>query len=132
MNLREILAEAFRFQDHLASDLRARIGALARIATEALDLLLQPRNLSGSLLDGGRNRFVVGLVELEAAQQAHQFDIVRADPGLVQVPKEFGLVLIGEISDKGVKQCWLGLWCAHGSLSGLFVWVDRSWRIGLS
>jgi len=38
MNLREILADSFRFLGDLAGELRAGFGAVARVATEALDL----------------------------------------------------------------------------------------------
>jgi len=48
----------------------------------------------------------------------------------VQVPKEFGLMLIGEIRDKVLKQCLLGRWSVHGSLSGPFVCTERSRRMG--
>src|SRR5207249_10005792 len=91
----------------------------ARVVTEALDLLLQPLDLGGSLLDGARNRFVVGFVELEGAQQARQLNIIRADPGLVQVAKEFGPVLIRKISGNALKQRLLGHWSVHGSISEL-------------
>src|SRR5213593_402190 len=104
MDLREILADSFRFLGDLASELSTGFRAIARVVTEALDLLLQPLDLSSSFLDGARNRFVVGFVELEGTQQARQLNIIRADPGLVQVAKEFGPVLIGELSDKVVEQ----------------------------
>src|SRR5438045_9784474 len=106
MDLREILADSFRFLGDLASELRAGFGAVARVATEALDLPLQPLDLSGSLLDGARNRFVVGFVELEGTQQARQLDIIRADPGLVQVAKEFGPVLIRKMSGAVLRHRW--------------------------
>src|SRR5438876_5332863 len=114
MNLREILADSFRFLGDLAGELRAGFGAVASIATEALDLLLQPLDLSSSLLDGARNRFVVGFVELEGAQQVRKLYIIRADPGLVQIAKEFGPVLIGEVSGEVLKQRLLGHWSVHG------------------
>src|SRR5437762_3867469 len=122
MNLREILANSFRFLGDLAGELSTGFRAVARVATEALDLLLQPLDLSGSLLDGARNRFVVGFVEREGAQQARQLNIIRADPGLVQVAKEFGPVLIREVSGEVLKQRLLGHWSVHGSLSDQGSW----------
>src|SRR6266516_3867253 len=122
MNLREILANSFRFLGDLAGELRTGFGAVARVATEALDLPLQPLDLGGSLLDGARNRFVVGFVELEGTQQARQLNIIRADPGLVQVAKEFCLMLIGEVSGEVLKQRLLGHWSVHGSLSDQGSW----------
>src|SRR6266487_122287 len=53
----------------------------------------------------------------EDGSGARELDVVRADPGLV-IAKEFGPVTIGELSDKVVKHCSLGLWCVHVSLSG--------------
>src|SRR5213595_1014546 len=76
----EILADSFRFLGDLASELRTGFRAVARVATEALDLLLQPLDLSGSLLDGGRDRFVIGLIELEGTQKVRKLNIIRADP----------------------------------------------------
>jgi len=118
VNLREIVANSFRFLGDLAGELSTGFRAVARVATEALDLLLQPLDLSGSLLDGARNRFVVGFVELEGAQQARQLNIIRADPGLVQVAKEFGPVLIGEINEEILEQRWLDLCSLHVVLCG--------------
>src|SRR6266568_3533309 len=118
MNLREILANSFRFLGDLAGELRAGFGAVARVAAEAPDLPLQPLDLSGSLLDGARNRFIVGFVELEGTQQARQLNIIRADPRLVQVAKEFGPVLIGEINEEILEQRLLDLCSLHVVLSG--------------
>src|SRR3989442_1183850 len=129
---REILAEAFRFPDDLTGQARARLRTRTRVGTEAANLLLQPLDLGGSCPNGGWDGFVVGLVELEGAQQARQLDVVRADPGLVQVSKEFGLMLIGEIRDKVLKQCLLGRWSVHGSFTGLLACEESRCRIGSS
>src|SRR5438034_4470201 len=118
MNLREILADSFRFLGDLASELSTGFRAIARVVTEALDLLLQPLDLGGSLLDGARNRFVVGFVELEGTQQARQLNIIRADPGLVQVAKEFGPMLIREINEEILEQRLLDLCSLHVVICG--------------
>ena len=100
---------------------------LSRFFPEALQVeikkrsshdILVERALSGSLLDGARNRFIVGFVELEGTQQARQLDIVRADPGLVQVAKEFGPMLIGEINEEILEQRLLDLCSLHVVLCG--------------
>src|SRR5437667_11616559 len=118
MNLREIVADSFRFLGDLASELRAGFGSVSRVATEALDLLLQPLDFCGSLLDGGRDRFVIGLIELEGTQKARQLYIIRADPRLVQVAKEFGPMLIGEINEEILEQRLLDLCSLHVVLCG--------------
>src|SRR5207247_8273343 len=121
----ETLTQALRFPDDLTGHAPSRLRTRTRVGTEAVNLLLQPLNLGGSCPNGGGDGFVVGFVELEGTQQARQLDIVRADPGLVQVSKEFGLMLIGEISGEVLKQCLLGPCSVHGSFTGLVACEQR-------